>query len=594
MLEHSFFSLEVRDLNFDYDRYYLSLEDIDNNKIFFDINTNNKNNEKEGLPKDAISGLTSYTVIPKFPIDKVFSPILYQIFNIDYNLIKNKEENKINEDKNNTNNNNEINKNEENKINEDKNNKNENNKNKENKINEEKNNIKENNDKNQKKEKEKEKKVINKENKNNEIKEFKINVKSFTTKKIICSFDVRYPLYPEYYDVLGKTPDKFKILQFPCILLQSETGYYSLKKIVLTKKNNKIIEEEINFAIKIEPEKHLETLFTKRQKPMKKKVKNKLDFEKMMQFRAYYDSTVSNLKDKKQELLNKKKELNSLIEERKKILKEKEKILICHKKIEYNINSWNRLITIKELLTKINTYTEEIISIKEKKISSCEKEITKYKKEVKNKRNNDIPKLQKINKGLIVTNYLLYKYSINELCYYFFNKNINIYKAFPTFYKVDLTDLNLSKKIVEDFYNKNTKQISAMFGNIIFLIYYLSKKFDIIMPYALYYNGSKSMIFTNMTGSIGKNGSIDMYMKENEKNVLAYGTKNENDIYLKIEILAKMIYDIIMFFYSKRICSDKFSIESINGKKNRNNVYLYFMKLNELFKDILGKDDKKE
>ena len=83
-------------------------------------------------------------------------------------------------------------------------------------------------------------------------------------------------------------------------------------------------------------------------------------------------------------------------------------------------------------------------------------------------------------------------------------------------------------------------------------------------------------------------------MKENEKNVLAYGTKNENDIYLKIEILAKMIYDVIMFFYSKRICSDKFSIESINGKKNRNNVYLYFMKLNELFKDILGKDDKKE
>ena len=83
MLEYSFFSLEVRDINFDYDRYYLSLEDIDN-KLFIDIDLNDKNNEKEGLPKDAISGLTSYTVIPKFPIDKVFSPILYQIFNIDY------------------------------------------------------------------------------------------------------------------------------------------------------------------------------------------------------------------------------------------------------------------------------------------------------------------------------------------------------------------------------------------------------------------------------------------------------------------------------------------------------------------------------
>ena len=591
MLEYSFFSLEVRDLNFEYDRYYLSLDDIDNKKLFFDFDLNNKNNEKEGLPKDAISGITSYTVIPKFPIDKVFSPILYQVFNIDYNLIKKKEENKISEEKNISNNNNENKKNEENKINEEKNNIN-NNENIiiENKINEDKNNIKENNEK----EKEKGKNINNKENKNNEIREFKINIKSFTTKKIISSFDVRYPLFPEYYDVLGKTPDQFQILQFPCILLQSETGYYSLKKIVSTIKYKKIIEEEINFAIKIGPEKHLETLFTKRKKPMKQKVKNKLDFEKIMQFKAYYDSTVSNLKDKKQELLNKKKELNSLIEERKKILKEKEKILTCHKKIEYNKNSWNRLITIKELLTKINTYTEEIISMKEKKISSCEKEITKYKKEVKNKRNVDIPKLQKINKGLTITNYLLYKYAINELCYYFFNKNINIYKAFPTFYKVNLTDLNLSKKIVEDFYNKNTKLISAMFGNIIFLIYYLSKKFDIILPYALYYNGSKSMIFTNMTGSIGKNGSIDMYMKENEKNVLAYGTKNENDIYFKIEILAKMIHDVIMFFYSKRICSHKFTIESINGEKNRNNAYLYFMKLNELFKDILGKDDKEE
>ena len=95
MLEYSFFCLEVRDLNFEYDRYYLSLDDIDNKKLFFDFDLNNKNNEKEGLPKDAISGITSYTVIPKFPIDKVFSPILYQVFNIDYNLIKKKKKIKL-------------------------------------------------------------------------------------------------------------------------------------------------------------------------------------------------------------------------------------------------------------------------------------------------------------------------------------------------------------------------------------------------------------------------------------------------------------------------------------------------------------------
>ena len=45
------------------------------------------------------------------------------------------------------------------------------------------------------------------------------------------------------------------------MILQSISGFYSLKKIVITKKNNKLIEEEINFAIKIEPEKHFESLF---------------------------------------------------------------------------------------------------------------------------------------------------------------------------------------------------------------------------------------------------------------------------------------------------------------------------------------------
>ncbi len=306
-----------------------------------------------------------------------------------------------------------------------------------------------------------------------------------------------------------------------------------------------------------------------------------------MQSKGFYDSTLTNLSDKKQELLNKKKELNSIIEERKKVLESKQKILLLHKNMEMTKISWNRLVTLKEILTKINTYITEIISIKEKKMIDCDEEIKKHRKELNNKKTKELVSLKKINNGLIITNTLLYKYALNELNYYFFNKKVNIYKAFPSFYKINLTDLSLSKKIVEDFYNKNTKEISAMFGNIIFILNYLSKKFDIILPYALYYNGSKSMVFTNM-GNIGnKTMAIDMYMKENEKNVFSNG-KNENDIQIKMEILSKMIYDVIMFFYSKNICSDIFIIfKNAKEKKNINNVYWNFLKLNELFKDIL-------
>ena len=559
-MAQNFFSLEIRDINFEYDRYYLSLEDIDNKKLLLynsNIEYKNINNEKEELPKDAISSLTSYTIVPQFQIDEILTPILYQIFNIDFNIMIRKEQK---ENKTNKKNNNEIN----NKKEED-----------------EKNIIEE------KKIKEKEEQLFN------QINEFIINVVSYTSKEIVCSFNVRYPLFPDYYDVLGKSPDKFKILQFPCILLQSDSGYYSLKKIITTNKNNKIIEEEINYAIKIEPGKNLESLFTKRQKPLKPKEKNKLDFEKIMQSKGFYDSTLTNLSDKKQELLNKKKELNSIIEERKKVLESKQKILLLHKNMEMTKISWNRLVTLKEILTKINTYITEIISIKEKKMKDCDEEIKKHRKELNNKKTKELVSLKKINNGLIITNTLLYKYALNELNYYFFNKKVNIYKAFPSFYKINLTDLSLSKKIVEDFYNKNTKEISAMFGNIIFILNYLSKKFDIILPYALYYNGSKSMVFTNM-GNIGnKTMAIDMYMKENEKNVFSNG-KNENDIQIKMEILSKMIYDVIMFFYSKNICSDKFIIfKNAKEKKNINNVYWNFLKLNELFKDILHIEDNK-
>ena len=544
-MENYFFSIEIKDLNFDYDRYYLSLEDMDNNQFLINENQSYRKIDNEELPYDAISSLTSYTVIPKFSIDKIATPLLYQILNIDYNIINEKEKNNYSKNKKKENNENE-------------------------------NIIQEEEDK---------KNEINNENQKDKTqKELTINVISFTTKEKKCSFNVRYPLFPEYYNYLGKTPDNFRLFQFPCVLLQSNTGYYALKKIIKVKKNNKYVEEEINFAVQMNKDSYFESLFTIRQKPIPIKRKNNIDFEKIMQSRGLYNSTLSSLKEKEQELINKKKTLNKLIEERKKILEKKRQILKCHKYIESTKGSWNRLITLKEILTKINTDATEVITIKQKKIAQCDKDIKKYKEEVKNKKSKDIPTFHRINTGLQVTNYLLYKYALNEICYYFFNKKINTY-AFPSFYRVKLTDLNLSKKLVEDFYNKNKREVSAMLGNIILFLNYISKKFDIILPYSLYYNGSKSMVFISMGG---KNFSVDMYMKENERNVL--GTKNENDIQIKLEILLRMIYDVIMFFYSRKICSNKFDVDKIfNNNKTKNNTYLYFMKLNELFKDILNK-----
>ena len=519
----NFFSLEIRDLDFEYDRYYLSLEDRNKyTNIFIDNKQINKENEE--LPEDSISSITPYTVIPKFLIDKISSPILYQIINIDDYIMNSEKQRR--------------------------------------KVKEKDENMQDN----------------DKDNSKEIIKNFKINVKSYTTKETICSFNVNYPLFSEFYKFLGKSTVNFKILQFPCILLQSKDGYFMIPQanndledeVILT--NNK--EEENKSVIK--------------KNPLLEKVPRTIDLEKIMQLKGTYDSIISEINKKKVELIDKKKELKTLIEERKNIYEEKHKILSIKKNLEVTKNSWSRLITLKEILTNIKEFTSEIIAIKEKKITECNSEIEKYKKELIMKKNKDIPHLQKINKEVYITNYLLYKYALGELCYFFFNKNINKFNAFPSFYKIPLTDLKLDKKMVENFYNKYNREVSALFGNIVLLLIYLSKKFDIILPYALYYNGSKSMVFINMEG----NNSVDLYLKDNDKNVLAYGTKNENEIQMKIEILSKLIYDVIMFFYSRKINSDKVNVENISERKKKNNLYLNFMKLNELFKDILSRQDK--
>ena len=625
MVEQCFYSIEIRDLNFEYDRYYLSLEQDPNDFLIIDNNIIN-NKFKAKLPKDAISDITPYTIVPKFSVDKISTPILFQILNIDYNTLNKKEKKEfniinkqkevINEEEDKEKEENEI-INDINEINED---------NKINNIIEKDEDEDENNIININNEHEKDiknKKELYLENIN--MKELTINVKSYTSKKIVFSFQLRYPLFPDFYTYLGETPDKFKILQYPCILLQYESGsirtnqkvsknpkksknkndikkndniqilksgYYSLKKIIISEHEGEYYDEEINFAISAnnddennENKNFFEQLFTERKNRIPEKIKNFVKLHDILFYKGSYDSTMSTLSDKKKELIKKKNELKEIINKKRIILEKIKEIAKYDKQIELNKNSWNRLVTLKEVLNKINIYTAEVILLKEKKLLQSEEIINKYKKEIEEK-NKKIPNLQKINKGLEISNFFLIKYAISEICYLFFNKSINKYNAFPSFYELNINEIIQKKKNVSEFYNKYFREVSTLFGNIIYLLTYISKKFDIIFPYSLYYNGSKSMVFIKLGN---KSFGIDLHIKENDKN-LSFGNKQyEIDIYYKMEIISKMIYDVIMYFYSKGICSDKFKMDDFNGKKRKkkNNMFLNFKKLNEMFKDIL-------
>ena len=300
MVENFFYSIEIRDLNFEYDRYYLSLEEDPNDFLFIENSKVNNELLNKNLSKKIISDITPYTIVPKFSIDKINTPILFQIFNIDYNSLQKKEENEINS---------EIENNDEkNSINE--------------KDDEDNNDI---NNEFAKKNLTKEKLYLKSKN----MIEITLHLKSYTTNNIIFSFPIRYPLFPDFYTYLGEKPDQFKILQFPCILLQYESGsiitnvnqpkkkskksksdnlnenkndtelnsgYYALKKIIISKKEDKFYDEEINFAIK---KNVMEHIFINRQKPMKEKEKNYIVLQNILMIKGTYDSTLLALEEKK-------------------------------------------------------------------------------------------------------------------------------------------------------------------------------------------------------------------------------------------------------------------------------------------------------
>jgi len=102
--------------------------------------------------------------------------------------------------------------------------------------------------------------------------------------------------------------------------------------------------------------------------------------------KGIYDSTLSTLKEKKEELIKKKKEFTEMLEKRKIFMNKRKEMPLYEKQIQLNKNSWKRFVTMKELLNKINTYTTEVILLKEKKISKIKNDIDKYKKIVSEKK----------------------------------------------------------------------------------------------------------------------------------------------------------------------------------------------------------------
>ena len=192
------------------------------------------------------------------------------------------------------------------------------------------------------------------------------------------------------------------------------------------------------------------------------------------------------------EEINKKKDLNKINYKQEncndiiEIYKRKERINKIKLKKEYYKNKSEEIKKIKEKLQKI-------VSNKKNKLNNLKEKINSNKEYLSN--------LEKSNKesfSLLTQQKILYNSFLNkkmvEICFFFFNKKIKNLYLINDALKVDIKQDNDSIKKRFEYYNKNKKSISSMMGYITQLMIYMSKCFDIPLPYPLCLKGSKSFI----------------------------------------------------------------------------------------------------
>ena len=166
--------------------------------------------------------------------------------------------------------------------------------------------------------------------------------------------------------------------------------------------------------------------------------------------------------------------------------KRKERINKIKIEIEYYKSKNEEIKKIKEKLQKI-------ISNKKNILSNLSEKITSYKDHLTN-----LEQTNKESLSLLAQQKMLYNSFLNkkmaEICFFFFNKKIKNLYFIDDSLKINIENDNESVKKRFEYYNSNKKRISSMMGYITQLMIYMSKCFDIPLPFPLCLNGSKSFV----------------------------------------------------------------------------------------------------
>jgi len=354
---------------------------------------------------------------------------------------------------------------------------------------------------------------------------------------------------------------------------KSQSTLYKVKKFnsedKIDKANKMENERSVSFAgiIDIEIDKTNEknnkskgnTKNKAKSEPLQNKEKNQ-NCEDFIIYLGLYNEIIGSFNDRinENENLNKinykPEDCNDIIE----IYKRKDKLNKIQLEKDYYKNKSEDIKKVKEKLQKI-------IANKKNNLNNLKEKINSYKEYLSN-----LEKSNKESSSLTTQQKILYNSFLNkkmiEICFVFFNKKVqNLYLIKDTL-KENLKQDNESIKKRFEFYNSNKKGISSMIGFITHLMIYMSKCFDITLPFPLCLNGSKSFIVRGKKDKEKDFLPLHCDLKREDK----YGNFETGLNYLKYDL--KEIINFSSMF--QQIISEKDYNKLFQDKEN--NMFFYF------------------
>lgn len=282
---------------------------------------------------------------------------------------------------------------------------------------------------------------------------------------------------------------KARIKSYPIILFEFAEGYFTTKDLYIHNTYNFHADPSmtiLNNTKTKQNEKKITPLASSYS--MSKKEINFVQYnEKMKQLEFFIFQNQKNQSEKSES----QGELNNKLHD---TYKKHERIFVKYEQSISIQKMRNEIMRLEEKISLYDTTVQslrKIISQKQSDLHISSSILQMNKRNYEEKKGSIEKNYKKLEKYKIMQNAFINK-KLSEVAFCFFNKGINKFYILPPFYKQKFENTNKISRY--QFYEKHSKELGIMMGDISGMANYLSKLFNVTMKYPLFINGSKTFI----------------------------------------------------------------------------------------------------